>query len=176
MSKNRNIFLVGPMGAGKTTVGRRVADLCRLRFLDSDHEIEERCGVEIAFIFEKEGETGFRRREQQAIDALTREEGLVLATGGGAVLDPVNRQHLNERGYVVYLQASVEQQLARTERTDSRPLLRGVDRRATLEQLLQVRDPLYREIADLVIATDGRNARTLAREIQERFLRAATTA
>lgn len=174
MIKTKNIFLVGPMGAGKTTVGRRIADLCRLRFLDSDHEIESRCGVEIAFIFEKEGEAGFRRREQQVIDALTREDGLVLATGGGAVLDADNRAHLRERGFVVYLQASVEQQIERTERTDSRPLLRGVDRRATLEQLLHVRDPLYREIADLVIPTDGRNARTLAREIQERFLRAAT--
>ena len=176
MNKTDNIFLVGPMGAGKTTVGRRLAELCRMRFLDSDHEIEARCGVEIAYIFEREGETGFRRREQQVIDSLSMERGLVLATGGGAVLDAENRRHLAARGFVVYLQASVEQQLARTERTESRPLLRGVDRRATLQQLLEARDPLYREIADLVVATDGRNARTLAREIQERFLRAATAA
>jgi shikimate kinase len=174
MSKRDNIFLIGPMGAGKTTVGRRLAEVCGLHFVDSDHEIESRCGVEIAFIFEKEGEEGFRRRERQAVADLTAQKGLVLATGGGAILDPENRLHLAGRGFVVYLQASIEQQLARTERTDNRPLLRGVDRRATLEKLLSIRDPLYREIADLVVHTDGRNARTLAREIEEHFVRAPT--
>jgi shikimate kinase len=176
VSKRDNIFLVGPMGAGKTTVGRRLADLCGLRFVDSDHEIEARCGVEIGYIFEREGEAGFRRREAQAIDALSAERGLVLATGGGAVLEAENRRHLAARGFVVYLQASVEQQLQRTERNDNRPLLRGVDRRATLENLLQIRDPLYREIADLIVTTDGRNARTLAREIQGHFSRASSAA
>jgi shikimate kinase len=159
------------MGAGKTTVGRRLAELCGLHFVDSDHEIESRCGVEVAFIFEKEGEEGFRRRERQTIAELTTQESLVLATGGGAILDPENRRHLSQRGFVVYLQAGIEQQLARTERTDNRPLLRGVDRRATLERLLSIRDPLYREIADLVLSTDGRNARTLAREIEGHFVR-----
>ncbi|MBX6420311.1 MAG: shikimate kinase AroK [Nevskia sp.] len=168
-----NVFLVGPMGAGKTTIGRRLAELRGLPFVDSDHEIEARTGADIALIFDKEGEAGFRRRERQVIEELTRRHGLVLATGGGAVLDPDNRRALAARGYVVYLYASVEQQLARTERSDNRPLLQNGDRRETLEKLFRIRDPLYREIADLVLPTDGRNARALAREIEEHLERAA---
>lgn len=174
MSKSANIYLIGPMGAGKTTVGRRLADARGMEFVDSDQEVEARTGVDIAFIFEKEGEAGFRRRERQAIGELTRRQGLVLATGGGAVLDPDSRQWLSARGFVVYLHASIEQQLARTERTDSRPLLQAGNRRETLERLFLIRDPLYREIADLVLHTDGRNARALAREIEERLARPAT--
>lgn len=162
------------MGAGKTTVGRRLADARGMEFVDSDQEVEARTGVDIAFIFEKEGEAGFRRRERQAICELSQRPGLVLATGGGAVLDPDNRQWLSARGFVVYLHASIEQQLARTERTDSRPLLQAGNRRETLERLFLIRDPLYREIADLVLPTDGRNARALAREIEERLARPAT--
>jgi shikimate kinase len=173
MSKSASIFLVGPMGAGKTTVGRRLAAARGMDFVDSDQEVEARTGVNIAFIFEKEGEAGFRRRESQAIAELTQRGSLVLATGGGAVLDPQNRLHLAARGFVVYLHASIEQQLARTERTDTRPLLQVGNRRETLERLFLNRDPLYREIADLVLHTDGRNARTLAREIEERFARPA---
>lgn len=146
-----------------------------MTFVDSDHEIEARCGVEIAYVFEKEGEQGFRRREHQVIEDLTAQRGLVLATGGGAILSAENRSALACRGFVVYLQASIAQQLERTERTDNRPLLQGVDRRATLEELLRLRDPLYREIADLVVLTDGRNARTLAREIEEHFARASVS-
>ncbi len=175
MSKSSSIFLIGPMGAGKTTVGRRLAQARGMEFADSDQEVEARTGVNIAFIFEKEGEAGFRRRERQAIAELTQRPGLVLATGGGAVLDPQNRQNLAARGFVVYLHASIEQQLARTERTDTRPLLQGGNRRETLEKLFLNRDPLYREIADLVLPTDGRNARTLAREIEERFSRTPAT-
>jgi len=166
MGSRSNIFLVGPMGAGKTTVGRRLAELRGMAFADSDHEVEERTGVDVAFIFEKEGEAGFRKREKQVIADLTARSGLVLATGGGAVLDPDNRQHLAGRGYVVYLRASVEHQLRRTSHSDTRPLLQGGDRRQVLESLFAVRDPLYREIADLVLETDGRNARTLAQEIE----------
>ncbi|HZR34721.1 MAG TPA: shikimate kinase AroK [Nevskia sp.] len=173
MSKSGSIFLIGPMGAGKTTVGRRLAAARGLDFADSDQEVEARTGVNIAFIFEKEGEAGFRRRERQAIADLTLRRGLVLATGGGAILDPENRQCLAARGFVVYLHASIEQQLARTERTDTRPLLQGGNRRETLERLFLTRDPLYREIADLVLHTDGRNARTLAREIEDHFARPA---
>ncbi len=174
MAKSASIFLIGPMGAGKTTVGRRLAAARGMDFADSDQEVEARTGVNIAFIFEKEGEAGFRRRERQAIADLTQRPALVLATGGGAVLDPENRQCLAARGFVVYLHASIEQQLARTERTDTRPLLQGGNRRETLEKLFLTRDPLYREIADLVLPTDGRNARTLAREIEDRFARPAT--
>jgi shikimate kinase len=174
MAKSANIFLIGPMGAGKTTVGRRLAEARGMEFVDSDQEVEARTGVNIAFIFEKEGEAGFRRRERQAICELSQRHGLVLATGGGAVLDPDNRQWLSARGFVVYLHASIEHQLARTERTQSRPLLQGGNRRETLERLFQIRDPLYREIADLVLTTDGRNARTLAREIEEHLARPAT--
>jgi shikimate kinase len=174
MSKSANIFLIGPMGAGKTTVGRRLADARGMEFVDSDQEVEARTGVDIAFIFEKEGEAGFRRRERQAIGELTQRHGLVLATGGGAVMDPDNRHWLAARGFVVYLHASIEQQLARTERTDSRPLLQAGNRRETLERLFLIRDPLYREIADLVLHTDGRNARALAREIEDRLARPAT--
>lgn len=169
MAQHPNIFLIGPMGAGKTTVGRRLADMLGLDFFDSDHEIESRTGVDISFIFDKEGEAGFRQREAQVIDELTTGSGLVLATGGGAVVTPENRRHLGARGFVVYLHASLQQQLMRTDRCDNRPLLHNKDRRATLERLLTERDPLYREIADLVLETDHRNARALAQDIERRL-------
>lgn len=173
MLQSSNIFLVGPMGAGKTTVGRRLAEARGLEFIDSDHEVEARTGVDIAYIFEKEGEAGFRRREAAAIAELTRRQGLVLATGGGAVLDADSRKALAAQGFVVYLHASIDQQQARTDRSDNRPLLQGGNRRETLERLFLIRDPLYREIADLVLHTDGRNARALAREIEEHLARPA---
>ena len=169
MAQHPNIFLIGPMGAGKTTVGRRLADALALEFFDSDHEIESRTGVDISYIFDKEGEVGFRQREAQVIDELTARSGLVLATGGGAVVTPDNRRHLAARGFVVYLHASLQQQLMRTDRCDNRPLLQSQDRRATLDRLLSQRDPLYREIADLVLETDHRSARVLAQEISRRL-------
>ncbi|SHG61735.1 shikimate kinase [Hydrocarboniphaga daqingensis] len=175
MMSKTNIFLVGPMGAGKTTVGKRLAETRGMEFIDSDSEIEIRTGVDIPLIFEKEGEDGFRKREKLVIAELAQRSHVVLATGGGAVLDPDNRQWLAARGLVVYLHASVDQQLQRTARTDHRPLLQNVpDRRATLQRLFEMRDPLYREIADLVIQTDGRNARVLAREIEDHIDRPAT--
>jgi len=165
MRSRSNVFLVGPMGAGKTTVGRRLATLRGMEFADSDHAVEERTGVDIAFIFEKEGEAGFRKREKQVIAELTGGHNLVLATGGGTVLDADNRQHLAGRGFVVYLRASVDHQLRRTGRTESRPLLQSGNPRDVLERLFAVRDPLYREIADLIVDADGGNARNLAQEI-----------
>ncbi|MGI9234367.1 MAG: shikimate kinase AroK [Woeseiaceae bacterium] len=165
MKHPKNIFLVGPMGAGKSAVGRQLARSLHLAFMDSDEEIESRTGVDIPFIFEKEGEAGFRKREAAAIDDLTRVDGVVLATGGGAIADPESRSRLGGRGFVVYLYTTVDQQFARTNRGRERPMLENGDRREILETLLKERDPLYREIADLVVDTDGRKVHSVAKEI-----------
>ncbi len=157
------------MGAGKTAVGRQLARALHLPFVDSDVEIEERTGVDIPFIFEKEGEAGFRKREAALLDELTMREGIVLATGGGAVTDAGSRRRLGTRGFVVYLYTSVDQQVARTSRGRTRPLLETDDPRAKLAELLEIRDPLYREIADLVVETDRRKVRSVTREIVERL-------
>ncbi|MDH4074199.1 MAG: shikimate kinase AroK [Gammaproteobacteria bacterium] len=167
MSQPQNLFLVGPMGAGKSAVGRQLAKLLRLDFLDSDEEIENRTGVDIAFIFEKEGEAGFRVREAKVIDEVSALQGIVLATGGGAILDPDSRSRLGARGYVIYLHTTVDQQLDRTRRGRARPLLEQGNPREILESLMKVRDPLYREIADLVVETDGRRVREVALEIRD---------
>ena len=167
MKKPQNLFLVGPMGAGKSAVGRQLARLLHMDFVDSDEEIESRTGVDIPFIFEKEGETGFRTREAKVIDDLSARQGIVLATGGGAIHDAANRSRLGARGYVIYLHTSVAQQLDRTSRGRNRPLLENDDPRAVLESLMEVRDPLYREIADLVVETDGRRVREVADEIRD---------
>jgi len=153
------------MGAGKSAVGRQLARTLHLTFMDSDDEVESRTGVDIAFIFEKEGEAGFRKREASAIDDLTRTDGVVLATGGGAIVDPESRSRLGGRGFVVYLYTTVDQQFARTNKGRERPLLENGDRREILETLLENRDPLYREIADLVVETDGRKVHSVASEI-----------
>ncbi len=157
------------MGAGKSAVGRQLARMLHMDFMDSDDEIETRTGVDIPFIFEKEGEDGFRKREMKVIDDLSKQEGIVLATGGGAVVDPQNRNHLGARGFVVYLYTTVDQQLERTRRGRSRPLLATGDPRQTLEDLMSVRDPMYREIADLVVETDGRKVKAVANEILDRL-------
>ena len=169
MNHPKKIFLIGPMGAGKSAVGRQLARSLHLTFVDSDDEVESRTGVDIPFIFEKEGEEGFRKREAAAIDDLTRKDGVVLATGGGAVLRPENRNHLGGRGFVVYLYTTVDQQVARTGKGRDRPLLEGGDPRQILEGLLEVRDPLYREIADLVVNTDGRRVKAVADEIIDKL-------
>jgi shikimate kinase len=169
MKQPKNIFLIGPMGAGKSAVGRQLARTLHLTFVDSDDEVESRTGVDIAFIFEKEGEEGFRKREAAAIDDLTKMDNVVLATGGGAVVDPDNRSHLGGRGLVVYLYTTVDQQVSRTKKGRERPLLESGNRRAILEKLLLQRDPLYREIADLVVETDGRKVHSVASEIIEQI-------
>lgn len=153
------------MGAGKSAVGKQLARNLHLAFADSDDEVESRTGVDIAFIFEKEGEEGFRKREAAAIDDLSRKENIVLATGGGAVIRPENRSHLGARGFVVYLYTTVDQQVARTAKGRDRPLLENGDPRNILERLLEDRDPLYREIADLIVNTDGRRVKSVVNEI-----------
>ena len=169
MDKNTNIYLVGLMGAGKTTVGRQLARRLGRRFYDSDHEIVARTGVPIPTIFEIEGETGFRRRESQTIAELSELRGIVMATGGGAVLDPDNRRCLAGRGFVVYLCAAVDEQLRRTRGDDSRPLLQTADPRARLAQLFAQRDPLYRNIADLIVVSDGQTLRAIVQQILDRL-------
>lgn len=161
----QRLVLVGPPGAGKSTIGRRLAKLRNLDFVDSDDEIERRCGVDIGFIFEKEGEAGFREREARILDELSERTKVVLATGGGAVMRDDNRRLLAARGHVIYLRATVDQQLRRTQHSSKRPLLNTQDRRATLEQMFAIRDPLYEEIADTVIETHGRQAKAVANDI-----------
>jgi len=156
-----SIFLVGLMGAGKTSVGRLLAKRLGKRFIDSDHEIEARTGVRIPVIFEIEGEAGFRQRETAMIDELTRHEDIVLATGGGAVMDGRNREALHTRGTVVYLRANVDDLWNRTRRDRNRPLLQTADPRARLAELMAARDPLYREVAHLVVDTGAQSLRTL---------------
>ena len=153
------------MGAGKSTVGRVLASMLDLEFADCDAEIEQRTGADIPWIFEIEGEAGFRDREARVIDDLTQRDGIVLATGGGAVLRSENRDCLSSRGYVVYLEATLREQVRRTGRDEKRPLLAGQDRRAVLADLMEVREPLYREIADLRLPTAGYKARHLAEQI-----------
>jgi shikimate kinase len=164
LGKDR-VFLIGPMGSGKSAVGKYLARLLAMRFFDSDTEIERRTGVDIPYIFDREGETGFRQREREAIEALTDVPRTVLATGGGAILLLDNRRVLKERGCVVYLETSVTQQAERVKQGRTRPLLANVDTTSKLEQLMQERAPLYREVADIVVATDGRRVRVVAEEI-----------
>ena len=159
------VFLVGPMGAGKTTIGKYLAQHLKLRFVDTDSEIEARTGADIPWIFDVEGEEGFRDREQQVVAEMTEWDGVVLATGGGVILRPENRRALAARGYVVYLYATVDEQVRRTRRDRRRPLLQSGDPEQVLRSLMEVRDPLYREIADHVIETDSCSPRTVAQRL-----------
>ena len=169
MKQDSNVYLIGPMGAGKTTIGRALADALGLEFVDSDHEIQRRTGVDIPTIFEFEGEEGFRRREQLTIDELTQRQGIVLATGGGAVLNADNRRNLSTRGAVVYLYCSPAQQYKRTAKDRKRPLLQTADPKSTLKELMAVRDPLYRQTADFVISTERRSAASVIKEIRQKL-------
>ncbi|MDO7912040.1 shikimate kinase AroK [Pseudomonas monteilii] len=165
----QNLILVGPMGAGKSTIGRLLAKELRLSFKDSDKEIEQRTGANIPWIFDKEGEPGFRDREEAMIAELCALQGQVVATGGGVVMREANRRALHQGGRVIYLHASVEQQVGRTARDRNRPLLRTANPEATLRNLLEIRDPLYREIADLIVETDERPPRMVMLDILERL-------
>lgn len=174
MIRAQNIFLVGPMGAGKSTVGRQLAEALGYTFKDSDNEIQRRTGVDIPTIFEFEGEAGFRARERTIIEDLVTEERIVLATGGGAVLDPDNRRNLAARGVVIYLHCTPEQQFSRTARDRGRPLLQTEDPLQSLRDLMDIRDPLYRQVADLVVSTERRGTASVVKEIRRRLEAEAT--
>ncbi|MGF1528583.1 MAG: shikimate kinase AroK [Candidatus Competibacterales bacterium] len=160
-----NLILVGPMGAGKTTIGRRLATALQWAFCDSDREIERRTGVSIPLIFELEGEAGFRAREKTVLEELCRRQSTVIATGGGAVLDAANRRCLKASGRVIYLRVSVDEQLRRLARDNQRPLLQTDDPRRRLETLAAQREPLYREIADWVVTTDDQGATHVVQQL-----------
>lgn len=166
MSKNKNIIFVGPMGSGKTTIGRQLAKQLHREFFDSDHEIENKTGANIPLIFELEGEEGFRKRETAMLDFLTLKDGVVLATGGGAVLSSENRSMLRERGHVIYLSATIEQLWERTRLDKNRPLLQTENPREKIASLIELRDPLYREVADIVIDTGNGNIKSTIKQIQ----------
>ena len=165
MPGHQNIFLVGPMGSGKSAVGSWLAGRLRYRFADSDRYIEEKTGVEIALIFEIEGEEGFREREEKALGHLCSQRGIVLATGGGAVLRERNRIALREGGMVVYLKCDIDEQVRRTQNTRNRPLLASGSRRSVLEELMITRGPLYRNVADHVVDTTGSHVRQVGQNI-----------
>jgi shikimate kinase len=157
------------MGAGKTSIGRQLAELLQYQFLDSDHEIESRAGVTIPWIFDVEGEEGFRRREQAMLDELTQQAGIVLATGGGAVIRELNRQHMQSRGIVVYLQADLDSLVARTRHDKNRPLLQTPDPRHTLTELLTAREPWYQQVADIVFDTRNQDVKSAAKALYDQL-------
>ncbi|ABV85566.1 shikimate kinase AroK [Shewanella pealeana] len=169
MAEKRNIFLVGPMGAGKSTIGRHLAQMLHLEFHDSDQEIESRTGADIAWVFDVEGEEGFRIRETQVVADLTEKQGIVLATGGGSIQSKEIRNNLSARGIVVYLETTIDKQVARTQRDKRRPLLQVDDPREVLESLAEVRNPLYEEIADVIVKTDEQSAKVVANQIIEQL-------
>jgi shikimate kinase len=157
------------MGAGKSTVGRQLAEALGYEFRDSDQEIQRRTGVDIPTIFEFEGEEGFRKRERGVVEELAQEDGIVLATGGGVVLTPENRQQLAARGFVIYLHCSPEQQFARTARDRGRPLIDTDDPQQRLRDLMAEREPIYRQVADMVVSTERRGTVSVVKEIRRRL-------
>ena len=163
-----NIFLIGPMGVGKSTIGRQLAKLLSKEFMDTDYEIEKRTGVDIPTIFDIEGEEGFRKREAAVVEEMTSGSNLVLATGGGVILREDNRRALR-RGFVVYLSASLDTLIERTRRDKSRPLLQNTDRQKKIEELMAERDPIYRQEPDIIVETDGRSAKAVAKEIVDQL-------
>ena len=170
MAEKRNIFLIGPMGAGKSTIGRELAERLHLEFFDSDQEIERRTGADIAWVFDLEGEEGFRKREEGVIEDLSEKQGIVLATGGGSVISVQVRNRLSARGIVVYLETTIDKQVARTQRDRRRPLLQTSEEpRTVLENLAVERNPLYEEIADVIVKTDDQSAKVVAHKIVERL-------
>lgn len=164
-TQKKNVYLIGPMGSGKTAVGKQLAKDMGLQFVDSDIEIQKRTGVDIPYIFEKEGEAGFREREADVIADLCTMRSVIIATGGGAVLNARSRERLAASGLVIYLKTDVDEQMKRTRRTRHRPLLANKNRREVLEQLAVVRAPLYMEIADISFDTGGKRVKAVAAEL-----------
>ncbi|RTZ61944.1 MAG: shikimate kinase I [Gammaproteobacteria bacterium] len=169
MADGKNIYLVGPMGVGKTTVGKKLAELTRFTFYDVDQEVEARTGTTVSIIFEIEGEDGFRAWETRVLGELAESGGAVIATGGGAVIRPENRRIMRNTGTVVYLHADVKTQIRRTRYCKNRPILQNTDRREVLTRLMKEREPLYREVANCIITTDNRPAYKIARQIQKKI-------
>lgn len=172
MRKSSSIFLIGPMGAGKSTIGRLLAKTLGVDFIDSDKEIERKTGVSIPMIFEYEGETGFRKREADTLAELTGLSPVVLATGGGSVMRPENRALLRDRGFVVYLHCPVEKQLERTHKDSNRPLLHTDNPRQKLKELFELRLPIYRDLADYIVDTGQISSRNVVRQILKAYERA----
>lgn len=167
---SNNIFLIGGMGAGKTTIGRKLAERLSYTFYDSDVEIEQRTGAAISWIFELEGEAGFRQREHQMIKELTAKNNIILATGGGAILDPKNRDLLTSRGTVVYLKTALDEQLHRVSKDKRRPLLQVDNRKEVLSNIMQAREPLYLSIADIVVETGNRGISSVINSILKKVI------
>ncbi|PCH61099.1 MAG: shikimate kinase AroK [SAR86 cluster bacterium] len=165
MNYSGNIFLIGPMGVGKTTIGKVLAEHLKLQFYDSDREIEAASGADIAWIFDVEGESGFRQREAKMVAELSAKKGVMLATGGGAVLSELNRKHLQGRGVVVYLRASIAQLVERTSKDKNRPLLQTPNPQDKIREIMEIREPLYLEIANIVVDTNWRNPKAVSSEI-----------
>ncbi|SFM61249.1 shikimate kinase AroK [Marinobacter zhejiangensis] len=169
MSLPKRVVLVGPMGAGKSTIGRLLARELGYQFLDSDRLIEERCGANIPWIFDVEGEDGFRQRETAMLAELAETQGTVVATGGGAVMKSENHAYLRKDAKIVYLRTSIEQQVERTRKDRNRPLLQNDDPEAVLRNLFAVRDPIYRQLADIVMHTDRKSPRLVVRQVMNRL-------
>ena len=169
LAENSNIFLIGPMGSGKTSVGKIVAKALTKEFHDTDQEIEENTGVDISHIFDVEGETGFRKREEKLVAVITQKKNIVLATGGGAIESENNRRYLANNGFVIYLETSIEDQILRAKPSKKRPLLQNVEPKKKLQELMQKRKSLYESIADTIVKTEGHKPNGLAKQVVENF-------
>jgi shikimate kinase len=169
LENNINIFLIGPMGSGKTSIGVIIAKTLAKEFVDTDQEIEASTGVDISYIFDVEGESGFRKREEKLVASITQKKNIVLATGGGAIESENNRRYLASNGFVVYLETSIEDQVLRTTPNKKRPLLQNVQPKKRLQELMQKRKGLYESIADTIVNTEGHNSHSLAKQVIENF-------
>ena len=169
LENNINIFLIGPMGSGKTSVGKIIAKTLAKKFVDTDQEIEANTGVDISYIFDVEGESGFRKREEKLVESITQKKNIVLATGGGAIESENNRCYLESNGFVVYLETTIEDQVLRAKPNRKRPLLHNVQPKKKLEELMQKRKGLYESIADTIVNTEGHNSHSLAKQVIENF-------